>query len=75
MNKIEELIQKHVDPHVFIKGYEGLEEAMKEYAEYYARKVLEVAIREANVIDVSWGAGECEVDPDSIINIKLPEHE
>jgi len=29
MNKIYELIQEHVDPHVFIKGYEGLKDAMK----------------------------------------------
>lgn len=81
MTKIEELIQKHVDPHVFIKGYGGLEDAMKEYAEYYTRKCLEIVAKEASAdfecIGAVLGAENVYpfVDKDSILNIKLPEHE
>lgn len=73
MTKIEEMIQKHVDPHVFIKGYGGLEDAMKEYAEYYAQKCLEIAAVDADCYDRGYDLGH-GVDPNSILNIKLPEH-
>lgn len=52
MTKLEEIYQKHIDPHnqilehlyfKKIKGYEAIEDAMKEYAEYYAQKCLEIA--------------------------------
>lgn len=55
-------------------------ESMKEYAEYYARKVLEIAAKEATASFECVGAvlGAENVYPfvekDPILNIKLPKH-
>jgi hypothetical protein len=91
MSNIKELIQKHVDPHVFIKGYEGLEDAMKEYAETYVKKCLVEAARNVRILDDGRDTEqayvvidaydhfkrdkEFRVDIDSILTLKLPEHE
>lgn len=78
MTKIEELIQEHIDPHVFkgIAGYYALEDAMKEYAEYYAKKCLEISIENAIYRTDGYGNTSTKfIDKDSILNIILPEHE
>lgn len=76
MTKIEEIFQKHIDPHnqvlehlyfKKIKGYEAIEDAMKEYAEWYARKCLEIA--ESHIFEEVYCA---EIYP---TEIKLPPHD
>jgi len=58
MTKIEEIFQKRIDPHnqvlehlyfKHIKGYEAIEDAMKEYAEWYANKCLTIAASESQL--------------------------
>lgn len=74
MNKIEEIIDKHkthsTDLYLYYVITEDIISMMKEYAEYYAIKCLEIAAEEA---DVEYTDGP--VDRDSILNIKLPKHE
>lgn len=53
--------------------YQQIMEAMKEYSEDYARRCLIIAADEADVIE--YGGRGCHVDKNSILNIKLPEHE
>jgi len=54
-----------------------LENGIKEYAEHYAKKCLEKAAEQAVVFLPShYGLhGTHNVDKDSILNIKLPEHD
>lgn len=68
MTKIEEIFKKYdvcIQP-----NYPPLRRMMKEYAEIYAKKVLEVAAKNAELLETDG-----DVDKDSILNIKLPEHE
>lgn len=48
-------------------------DAMVEYADYYAKKCLKIAAEQA-IAEMSMMKGECWVDKDSILNIKLPDH-
>lgn len=52
-----------------------LENGLKEYAEFYAKECLEVAAEEANFMFTGDGPEDYEIDKDSILNIKLPEHD
>lgn len=74
MTKIERLI-------LACSGADDLIKAFQQYAESYARKCLEIAADEASVKN-EWNGDYDEyeqwatiVDTDSILNIKLPEHE
>lgn len=55
------------------------EKAMKEYAEFYAKKCLEKAAENAECDDVSYQNGDSyamfAVNRNSILTIDLPEHE
>jgi hypothetical protein len=80
MSKIDELIESKVDPHVFkINGYEALSDVMKEYAEYYARKVLKFVEDECTPDWVHPDNPDEEsyigFEPGELLNIQLPEHE
>ncbi len=71
--------------------FQQVEKMMKEYAETYARKVLGIAARNVNILDNGTNTGqayvvvdaydhfkrdkEFRVDIDSILTLKLPEHE
>jgi len=78
MKTIEEIIQKNeleFDEYTnkTIIRKDELILIMKEYAELYAKKCLEIAAENANIFyDVG---GYNYVDSGSILNIKLPEHE
>lgn len=78
MNKIDELIDSIYNPKEKFDWID-IERIMKEYAEYYSKRVLEIAAKNAK-----WScfptkddptAFEEIVDKDSILNIQLPEHE
>jgi len=54
-------------------NYQQILEAMQQYAEYYAKKCLKIAAKQATV---SGGLDEgFQVEQNSILNIKLPNHE
>lgn len=84
MTKIKELMDSViVDSPVYPEQYfsiENIEKIMKEYAEVYARRVLEIAAENATAnfecIGAVLGAENVNpyVEPGSILNIKLPEH-
>ncbi len=86
MKKIEEILNNATDitPNPFIPNsfwrYE-IEKVMKEYAEFYAKKCLNIAAAQScanfECIDVVLGAENINpyVEIDSILNIQLPEHE
>ena len=72
MNKIEELIEKY-EKYEGLCDTESVKDAMKEYAEYYAKECLEIAATKAQIYyDVG---GYHFIDSDSILNIQLPKHE
>jgi len=94
--KIEELIDAIVGKYVDVYdeqrfSREGIAEIMKQYAEYYAKKCLEIAAENATLLDdgkptgqqrIIWEAYntsrsdiEYEVNKKSITDINLPEHE
>ena len=56
-------------------------DAMKEYAEYYAIKCLQLAaksVKSEQVMNIQQGYepfSETRIDKDSILNIKLPDHD
>lgn len=52
---------------------ENIKKIMKEYAEYYAKKCLEIAINEINCGNAE--DFQYDIARKSILNIKLPEHE
>ena len=59
-----------------------LENGIHEYIEYYAKECLKIAAEQAymsrNGIGMIMNTGRlynCEINKDSILNIKLPEHE
>ncbi len=71
MNKIEKIYRKfnfNCEETLFQK-------AMKEYAEYYAHKCLEIATDEAMSYCPSNPSLETVVFCNTIMDIKLPEHE
>ena len=80
MSKIEELIESIRNKNT---GYDtqdfldySIERIMQEYAEYYAKKCLEIASNEARP-KPEYFEGEIwyGVDSKTITNIKLPDHE
>lgn len=74
MTKIEEVIDNYSqydDPGTL---RESLERAMKEYAEHYAKECLKIAANEA-IADMSFMNATAWVHKDSILNIKLPDHD
>lgn len=75
MTKIEEIKNRILEQ---TDDFEScVDRCMVEYAKTYARKVLEIAAREALSIEEPdyQGGYTCTIDPNSILNIKLPEHE
>lgn len=82
MTKLEEILEKnrlktdhYADQEFEAYGIVSIESAMKEYAEFYAKKCLEIAAKEANFMFTGDGPEDYEIDKDSILNIKLPEHD
>lgn len=87
MSKLEDIINSYrvVTPHWADQEWsEGdIWLIAKEYAEYYAKKCLQIAAEEAQTKCIPHrefgGADFCDsyevVDKDTILNIKLPEHE
>lgn len=85
MTKIEEILNKYRDISRWPEYPEILDAeyvlAMKEYAENYAKKCLEIAAKEVTTLQVpniQQGYSpylETIIDVSSILNIKLPEHE
>lgn len=73
MTKIEEIIAKYNYNSSFLL----IESMMRDYAELYAKKCLEKAAEQAVVFLPShYGLhGTHNVDKESILNIKLPEHD
>jgi len=84
MTKIEEIIKRVNEQHEDMYGprpsMKIIHQYMKEYAEVYARRVLEIAAENATAnfecIGAVLGAENVNpyVEPGSILNIKLPEH-
>lgn len=84
MTKIEEIFKKHNSGFSHLEQYPpwyvGIVEMMKEYAEWYAKECLKIAADSA-IIDTefigddTWAIETSFVDKESIIEIKLPEHE
>lgn len=77
MHKIDEIIDQnrlrtdHYASQDFVDyGTFSVESAMIEYAEWYAKKCLEIAAENAKV----FGDHDCDVDPMSITEIDLPPH-
>jgi hypothetical protein len=71
MSKITELI----DSCLFLQyrtDIEQVDRIMKEYAEWYANKCLDVAAKEAEIIEIGTTSF---ILTNSITDIKLPEHE
>ena len=76
MTKIEEILFKYIKGESYTQQMFSIQDlivAMKEYSEIYAQKCLIIAADEADVIE--YGGRGCHVDKNSILNIKLPEHE
>lgn len=70
MTKLEEVIAKYnYDNDSFL----SIESMMRDYAEIYAKKCLEIAAEEATARLHSYD--EPMVNKSSILNIKLPEHD
>jgi hypothetical protein len=85
MSKIEKLIKKiktkSLDYGIDVFDEYQIEQIMQEYAEYYAKKCLEIAAENVELfqegyynrnddLDYKWS-----VDRESITKIQLPEHE
>lgn len=88
MTKLEEILEKnrlktdhYADQEFSDYGLFSVEAAMKEYSEWYAKKCLEIAAEEADVME-EWFYNRVDdedhrwvINKDSILNIKLPEHD
>lgn len=84
MNSADTIILKHLNTlechDIQIYKYQ-IKHIMLEYAELYAQKCLEVAATSATTMvwpNIQQGYApymETKVDPNSILNIKLPPHE
>lgn len=73
MTKVEELLDSIWRNEEERYQYDDIQHIMQEYAEYYAKKCLEIAVNEVdcgNVEDFQY-----DIARESILNIKLPEHE
>lgn len=87
MNKIEEIARKHFvvcnykgSPDTIDGFFEDMEKAMQEYAEYYAKRCLEIAAEKAQIKfkEMYYTQGEQPkfiVNKESILNIQLPKHD
>ena len=80
MTKIEELMNSViVDGPVYPEQYfsiENIEKIMKEYAEFYAKKCLEIAVENAFYVPDRYGTlSKKYVNKDDVLNINLPEHD
>lgn len=85
MSKIDNIIYSYAEAESLGTGipysqvqfsYEEVESMMKEYAEWYAKKCLEIAAEKAkSITDIDKYIYGSIVDKDSILNIKLPEHD
>lgn len=100
MTKIDELIESITKCEEFTMGYDDVcwpddvKRIMKEYAEYYAKKCLEIAAKNAKLSVGDWahpkgypylmvnqnpnrleGEDYYFTKQESIIDIKLPDHE
>ena len=82
MSKIDDIIYSYAEvesldtgtPYSLVQfSYEEVESMMKEYAEWYAKKCLEIAADNASTY--SDVGGYTFVDSRSILNIQLPEHD
>lgn len=78
MTKIEEILNYYIPPTCQVDSHLKM---MKEYAEYYAKKCLEIAAENAET-EVQWfynrqddEESHAVVNKESITNIQLPEHE
>lgn len=69
MNRIEEILERHY----CLEQPPGTDiiSAMKEYAEFYAKKCLKIA---ADNADIHPMRAFNQVDKSTILDIKLPEH-
>lgn len=81
MTKIDELIESIIKCEEFTMGYDDVcwpddvKRVMQEYAEHYAKQVLELAAKNAKLdTEVFEGEMWCAVNKDSILNIELPTH-
>ena len=70
MSKIEEIIAKY---NYNIDSFLSVECMMRDYAEWYAKKCLEIAVDNAETY--TDRGGYTFVDGKSILNIKLPDHD
>lgn len=95
MTKIEEILEKYKTKTDYYADqewdYGSVKQALIEYAEWYAKKVLELAAENATLLDdgkptqqqrIIWEAYntsrsdvEFEINKESITNIQLPAHE
>lgn len=88
MTKLEEILEKnrlktdhYADQEFEAYGIISIESAMKEYAERFAKECLEIAANEADVME-EWFYNRADdedhrwvINKDSILNIKLPDHD
>ena len=76
MTKIEEILEKYKTKTDHYADQEwddgGVEKALIEYAEWYAREVLELAAENETTFGSVY---HIIVDKESITNIQLPPHE
>lgn len=83
MTKLEEIL-KEIFPSIAGYTYDHkdiIELKLREYAEFYAKKCLEIAANEAEVME-EWFYNRADdedhrwvINKDSILNIKLPDHD
>lgn len=77
MTKIEEILNYYIPPTCQVDSHLKM---MKEYAEWYAKKCLEIAAHNVEVgkqgaFGTYWNRGDLVVNKQSITDIQLPEHE
>lgn len=81
MTKIEELLEtieryQHTPEPIDTYGYFDIVKIMKEYAEWYAQKCLEIAAEHAqSITDIDEYIYGSIVDKNTILNIKFPDHD
>jgi hypothetical protein len=77
MNNIEEILQKYIDPHCFLNHncQETVKDAMKEYAEYYAKRYLEKFLADSEPVYDITGETFLGYSTPYLETFKLPEHE
>lgn len=71
MSKIDEIINHYVPPVCQGEWYKSM---MIEYAEWYAKKCLEIAAENAVALERDYN-DDWHVDTNSILNIELPSHD